>query len=73
MFLRALKAILGALAQGFLSLFAAMVITGLAAIGATAITPEADIVAGHALAHLDFEVRAAFDTSCLNVSNAFTE
>jgi hypothetical protein len=72
MVLRALKASVGALTQGFLSLFAALVITALAAIRATAIAPKAYVVAGHAFTHLDFEMRTAFDTVRFNVPNAFT-
>jgi hypothetical protein len=68
----ALKTSVSASAQGFLSLIAALVITALAAIRATAIAPEADIVAGHAFTHLDFEVCAAFDAVCFDISNAFT-
>jgi hypothetical protein len=70
--LSALKSSVSASAQGFFSFFAAPVIARLAAIRATAIAPEADVKAGHAFAHLDFEVCAAFDTGCRNVSNAFT-
>jgi len=70
--LSALKSSVSVFAQGFLSLLAALVIARLAAIRATAIAPETDIVAGHAFAHLDFEVRAAFDTGCRNVPNALT-
>jgi hypothetical protein len=69
---RALKARVSAPAQGFLSLLSALVITGFTAIRATAIAPEADVIAGHAFAHLDFEVRAALDAGCRHVSNAFT-
>jgi hypothetical protein len=72
MVLRALKASVSASAQGFLSLLAALVITAFTAIRATAIAPEADVIARHAFTHLDFEVCAAFDTDGLNITNAFT-
>jgi hypothetical protein len=70
--LRALKASVSASAQGFFSLLSALVITALAAIRAAAIAPEADVIAGHAFAHLDFEVRTAFDTGSFNITNALT-
>jgi hypothetical protein len=70
--LQALKSSVSTPAQGFISLLMAAEITAFTAIRTTAIAPKADVVAGHAFTHLDFEVCTALDTGCLNVPNAFS-
>jgi hypothetical protein len=71
-FVRALKATVSASAQGCFSLLVAAVIAALTAVRAASAAPEADVVTGNALAHLDFEVSAALNTVRFNVSNTFT-
>jgi hypothetical protein len=70
--LPALKPAIVASAQSFLSLLVGAVITAFTAVGTAPAAIEANIVAGHAFAHLDFKVCAALDTGCFNVPNAFT-
>ena len=72
LFVRALKASVSALAQGFLSLLIALVITALTALRATAIAPEADVIAGSALLDSDGKLRSALMADRLGVVDAFT-
>ena len=59
LFVRALKASVGALAQGFLGLFVAAEIIAFTAVGPAGWAEEADVIAGSALLHADGKLASA--------------